>query len=249
LLGNQHFLGGAALMVKRSELSGEPMSYLPWHGGPGGGEEPPAAIRKWQAPYLSGSEPDPTTLIVELMERTMSTKIYEAYRVKKDVNPFDLSSQIYKEAMSQIKSAIKSFFEKADADTKNFWEIKRLLFEGARLAASSPYKSTFDIKVGVNVFEDETHYYLIPYPGSGIFRDCLDFLKDFPGLEGYAYWNNSDHPESITDEQWAERGKTWDPIIDNWHRKLEISICDADCLYQFMPLPGEWAPKEEPIPA
>jgi hypothetical protein len=33
------------------------------------------------------------------------------------------------------------------------------------------------------------------------------------GVQEYAYWNNSDIPEELTDEQWDERGQHWDLVL------------------------------------
>lgn len=37
----------------------------------------------------------------------------------------------------------------------------------------------------------------------------MEKLASFPGMTDYAYWNNTDQPEGISDEEWAARGQAW----------------------------------------
>ncbi len=45
-----------------------------------------------------------------------------------------------------------------------------------------------------------------------LFSEQKEFTKiweEIPGLQEYPYWNNTDHPDDMTWEQWEERGKEW----------------------------------------
>lgn len=41
-------------------------------------------------------------------------------------------------------------------------------------------------------------------------------LKETGLFEDYGYWNNSDGPDELTYEQWAQRGKEWDSLLDKY---------------------------------
>lgn len=48
-----------------------------------------------------------------------------------------------------------------------------------------------------------------------------DELKDIwlkmKGVSEYAYYNNSDQPDGITDKQWEKRGKDWDSVLEEFN--------------------------------
>lgn len=44
---------------------------------------------------------------------------------------------------------------------------------------------------------------------------ALKHLLTVPGIEDFAYWNNTDRPDTLTDEAWSERSKTWDRLLDS----------------------------------
>ena len=49
-----------------------------------------------------------------------------------------------------------------------------------------------------------------------VFTDCKDveeFVMAAPWIEPWPYWDNTDADESVTDEEWTERGKTWTAIF------------------------------------
>lgn len=50
-------------------------------------------------------------------------------------------------------------------------------------------------------------------------------------MRDYAYWNNTDSPEEISEEDWRERGKTWDRIaLDNgrWDARLTLIVLQSN---------------------
>lgn len=43
-----------------------------------------------------------------------------------------------------------------------------------------------------------------------------DALRSMPGVEPYPYWNNSDHPDDVTEAEWAERKAAWNRMIPRY---------------------------------
>lgn len=60
---------------------------------------------------------------------------------------------------------------------------------------------------------------VMPHKGSNygiVYTDQSAWLKKFmkqSWVREYAYWNNSDPPQTITERAWAQRGKVWDAIL------------------------------------
>lgn len=44
-------------------------------------------------------------------------------------------------------------------------------------------------------------------------NDLIDALKNTTTVRDYCYWNNSDKLESVSDEEWDERGIAWDVVL------------------------------------
>jgi hypothetical protein len=60
---------------------------------------------------------------------------------------------------------------------------------------------------------------ILPYKGafygiSFVERNAWhrEWLKQ-PGVSEFGYWNNTDQPDEISDEEWEARGKIWDEIL------------------------------------
>jgi hypothetical protein len=43
-------------------------------------------------------------------------------------------------------------------------------------------------------------------------REFIKLFESLPEVSEYAYWNNSDHPDGITDEEWDERKEVWNRL-------------------------------------
>ncbi len=52
--------------------------------------------------------------------------------------------------------------------------------------------------------------YALLYTERPIYQAMFESL---PGVEPWPYWNNTDRPEKLTDEEWEHRGDTWDRVI------------------------------------
>lgn len=43
-------------------------------------------------------------------------------------------------------------------------------------------------------------------------KELLELFTSRPEVSEFAYWDNTDRPDGITDEAWEERGKAWDAV-------------------------------------
>ena len=71
-------------------------------------------------------------------------------------------------------------------------------------------------------------------------EDLTEIVKKQSWLRDYHYQNQTDAPANISDEEWAERKKTWDAAIGPDYlpvnHGMEITLCDSgrDFLFGFM---------------
>lgn len=192
----------------------------------------------------------------------MSTKIWEAYRVKPGHDIFDIALKIREKAEANAKKTLamtyKWLLESWEGDHK--FKKEALEFLGYKdkekltpLDAShyvkkqfgqqiSKYeKDLFDLNVSVAIRKQGHKYYLIPYSGSGILKRCLDFMKKMPELEDFHYQNQVDAPKNIPYKEYRQRGKTWEPMLENWRHMLVLEIVSYNGFFDVDP---GWNPQE-----
>lgn len=63
-------------------------------------------------------------------------------------------------------------------------------------------------------------------------QEYRDAVESLPGVEPYPYWNHSEGPEDLTEEDWTQRRADWGWLIDA-HR-----IGDVTSRYTFRPDPA-----------
>lgn len=118
--------------------------------------------------------------------------------------------------------------------------VEDKLRRGYREQVNSPFRNEFHFDVSVVFREHEGRIYLIPYCDM-FMRRVLDFLKDDKRLSDYAYWNNVEQPEGISDRVWKQRGKLWDTLTDKWADMLTLDIIDKENFFQIDPSPTHYA--------
>lgn len=50
--------------------------------------------------------------------------------------------------------------------------------------------------------------------------DTEDVFSELDGVEEFPYWNSSEHPDDMTEEQWKDRLNTWESVLD-FYRSVE----------------------------
>lgn len=64
------------------------------------------------------------------------------------------------------------------------------------------------IEVTLALFPYGGHTLLIPYGDC----DMIRLLCDFPELKDFSYWNNTDRPENVSEQEWNIRKSAWDQV-------------------------------------
>jgi hypothetical protein len=148
----------------------------------------------------------------------MSMKVYYAWKVPADEINTALNS-LNDQAIKQEHEFLQEIYdnvpdekvqEKIDEGSKHSEEVIRLSL--AIAVAMTHNKLTYpygDIppNAACNMWFFEGYWYIIPYG---------NYKWEVPvGFQDFAYWNNVDKPEDISDEKWSHRAEVWDSILEN----------------------------------
>jgi hypothetical protein len=88
------------------------------------------------------------------------------------------------------------------------WGLSRWLEE-----SKSGKIGAFNFDSSFNFWTYDGMVYIIPYWPCGMKAMVPDWCEE------YRYWDNSDHPENISYEEWKERGEVWDKLaLKNWDK-------------------------------
>ena len=83
------------------------------------------------------------------------------------------------------------------------------------------------------------------------FEDCIlailfteqqtytEIWESLPEVESYGYWNNTDPPDDVTDEEWKEREKKWDEALGEFYIPATAAFT-IQCLGKYESLDGDW---------
>lgn len=191
----------------------------------------------------------------------MSTKIYNARRLKKGVLLWPYVGAVRLAAERRIRQTLRQFYrgqvERIGAMTpkRRADHLKRLGIEGFSVVELSGWlfrefhteagrgtNDTFNMSVAVVFREHAGRIYLIPY-ASGIMCRALDFLKRDRLSEDYHYQNQVDQSAPCSRKAWEERERIWDAILDNGRERdalvLEI-LCPGNFLNMHLDSRGRY---------
>ena len=191
----------------------------------------------------------------------MSTKIYEAYRLKDGVDLRSFATRARATTHAQVEARVRGLVLEVHASARANPEDARkvlALAEGDELARDPNVRVTVStcwdylkelFRVGGQLLERnpfdprvQLWLYLLPEAtllvpaADGILASALEWLRTDPDLQDFAYGNNTDRPEDLSDEEWELRGTTWDRAFDqNEAAQLTLVISEALDFYRFDP--------------
>lgn len=165
----------------------------------------------------------------------MSTKIYNAFKLKSTISLVDLSDFL-KEAKSEIDRMLCQNLAKVISE-KHYYEM-----DSAELCGASecpPLADRFveleeDIRKGLRrnlvaenscqIIPHNGQVYLISFIGPPEIRAVFhEKLKNL-GFDEYEYWDNADRPDDVSELEWLERKKLWDEIFESSSIPLEHGL-------------------------
>lgn len=65
----------------------------------------------------------------------------------------------------------------------------------------------YDLSFEVGLYPMDDGVLVLPFAEQQAYLDILD---EHPDMIRYGYWNNTDHPDNISDEEWDKRASDWD---------------------------------------
>lgn len=185
----------------------------------------------------------------------MSTKIYNAYRVKSSVTDIwgflrELQQRARFEAYERIQALVSNHSAALPADDAAFLRLKdagwtetfakeqvvwEILQQRHPVAENYP---KIDCNAQITVRELDGRFYLHAGWGEGV-HGVFDFLNTMPELEDYHYQNQTDRPEDISEAEWEERRLVWDTLYDrNWSLGCVLDVVTPWNLFRYR-LPKE----------
>ena len=96
-----------------------------------------------------------------------------------------------------------------------------ILNENAILASEYDDDMAFNLKLSLFPYENQTIGILHNGEADMMGEDGkMSTVKDeffkFTGMEDFSYWNNTEAPDGITEDEWEMRGQAWDDAIPSW---------------------------------
>lgn len=149
--------------------------------------------------------------MVELMKKNVHKKQLELYKKQFVENCLELydhktlypnSSVVFKEYYYNneevsVKGIVHYMMEKNQKATKKEDKIDEFYFH-----------------VNFMFYQNRIYALTHEYPNSEYHK----VFKKVSGAELYEYYDNVDHPKSITKTKWNQRGKEWDKVLDgSWN--------------------------------
>lgn len=169
----------------------------------------------------------------------MSTKIYNAYRVKKSTDILEMFHQMRTELLTGI-SQDENLLRDLHELTKEFLGKSKIFPHHIRRFLESNEKSltrtTIDLYLACTVFYDKKYWYLKFFPNSYLMEKTVVKFAKIYGLENYEYQNQCDPPDDMPTRKYEARIKKWDALLghgkDTFSKGLEHKIiCSKDIEY------------------
>lgn len=181
----------------------------------------------------------------------MSTKVYNAYRVKEGValwpllwNIKTIGIQNVREVLIKLYNKLLSNEQTKEEARKNLklpddieigpYEVALSVHEAVRRHLGNPHRNDFDFNVSVAVREHQGRFYLKAYCDMNM-AHVLDFLSSAvmsDRIEDFHYQNSTDRPSKISEEEWKHRSVTWAGMAHpkDWQNFVLLTICDYEAL-------------------
>ena len=108
--------------------------------------------------------------------------------------------------------------------------IGNVIDEQKQVAKTNIMNPSVDLSLEVVLFPRKKNTLGIYF---GANKLVTEHIKTLPGWEDYSYWNNTDRPETVSNQEWKERKKVWDDVMPNNGTPIEHGL-------SFQLLPVEW---------
>lgn len=188
----------------------------------------------------------------------MSTKIYEAYRLRGGSDLWEFLRDTKHRGMKNAETVLTNLYKELvenpgkveiwtshgvdfEKHKNRYGEITpNVCDEAIKEAAGkeiTKYSCTaLPVEVSISVRYLNGWYYFIPYADkSSIFSNIIDFINDDPRIEYYGYWDNTDQPDDVSDAAWEDRSNVWDKLDEDWTTYLSLEITPWTSWFYYSP--------------
>ncbi len=192
----------------------------------------------------------------------MSTKIYNAYRLRSRLDLWKFLRYVRRRAEQYARERIDAFADElhaaVDPTSRRFqellpshhceWEVREhiawdFLHQAYRKADASNVRSRVDLSLALTVREHEGRYYFIAYEGDGMRGALTDLLDRSLLVEDFHYQNSTDRPDEISEAEWERRRRTWDAMgagDDAWWNYLTLEIVSPGSFWRLATQVRRW---------
>jgi hypothetical protein len=171
----------------------------------------------------------------------VSTKIFNGYRLAERCSPFELVvalrerlMPLYEDAYLRAAAALAAWaidglgrgdLPREDSDeglelaalTRHHspvsWATSTLEEAHRRIRQSGRRSPRFDFECEVSFLADPQNpadLYALLFTERQEYREAFEALA---GVEGWAYWDNTDRPDCVSEEAWDERRRSWERVV------------------------------------
>lgn len=174
----------------------------------------------------------------------MSTKVYEAYRLKDSSQLWEFIADTKRSGQRNVQKMMIDILARrcatanVDPTSSNYYDLESKIKKEYQEGFINPSWNPFCYDVKLSFRKKGRHHYIIPYQDQmPRFYKVLDFLKRDKRLEPYHYWNNTDKDKKVSSREWTARGKVWEYFCSdyNWDSQLILEICDLSQFYKLLP--------------
>jgi hypothetical protein len=185
----------------------------------------------------------------------MSTKINEAYKLKRPQDLWKVSHFFYKKGTEKIKEHIEYIFisvvNRIDETSDDYKKTYKEILDSEYIKSKGNKYKKFVAKTkiadkliieGYKEVSNKKMFDEFNFDCSITFREynggiyiipyhcgnVLSFLKKNRNLFDFHYQNQTDRPNYISYKEWNHRREVWDEIFKNWNDMLVMEICSLD---------------------
>ena len=160
----------------------------------------------------------------------MSTKIYNGYIVRdmtvEDLYPKLLEASDYvfgyleRQYLDLLLRLREREAQKPKAERKSGHEIDNML--------RSYSKSDLDADSSIVLIPNQGDVLVMIFGGR---QTEKLYLSKLPELENYQYWDNSEQPEEISEEDWDAIGERWGEVLRDWQPSSRVGLVLENSYY------------------
>jgi hypothetical protein len=170
----------------------------------------------------------------------MSTKIYNGWKLNVTSEElYSLLWDIKKRAKEIIKNNLRDIYNIKPITTTVYdhaLKVQNELINNVNKEILNMVCSPFDPDCNLCIYPYNSEFYARSFYDntSLIVKNSLDFLGDMDKVEEFFYFNNTDKPDNISDEEWINRGEVWDNIMSPETNYIGNSVLLEICSISIM---------------